>query len=128
MGSGHGGDVPRLREVGGQAARQLWAGPHPAQVRATYFELVERLDKQPMVGVDGVIFRMANFGYLYSPGQYAKIAEVWESVLTDDVAGLAKDWPLMRRSVRSWRPQLGARWMGLTPRPAPRSHGSLTTR
>ena len=65
-------------------------GRTPAQVRATYFELAERLDDAPMAGVDGVIFRMANFGYLYSPGQYAKIAEVWESVLTDDVAGLAK--------------------------------------
>jgi pimeloyl-ACP methyl ester carboxylesterase len=61
-------------------------GRTPAQVRATYFELAERLDEQPMAGMDGVIFRMATFGYLYSPGQYAKIAEVWESVLTDDEA------------------------------------------
>ncbi|MFI0357264.1 hypothetical protein [Actinomadura sp. 9N407] len=45
-------------------------GRTPAQVRATYFELAERLDHAPMIGVDGVIIRMANFEYLYSPGQY----------------------------------------------------------
>ncbi|MFC7025057.1 alpha/beta hydrolase [Promicromonospora thailandica] len=65
-------------------------GRTPAQVRATYFELAERLDEQPMVGVDGVIFRMANFGYLYSPAQYPKIAEIWESVMADDGAGVVK--------------------------------------
>lgn len=63
-------------------------GRTPAQVRATFFELAERLDEQPLAGVDGVIFRMATFGYLYSPGQYPKIAEVWESVLTDDAAAV----------------------------------------
>ena len=65
-------------------------GRTPAQVRATYFELAERLDGAPMAGVDGTTFRIASFGFLYSPVQYPKLAEVWESVLTDDAAGVAK--------------------------------------
>lgn len=63
-------------------------GRTPAQVRATFFELAERLDEKPLDGVDGVIFRMGTFGYLYSPGQYPKIAELWEAVLTDDAAAV----------------------------------------
>lgn len=65
-------------------------GRTPAQVRATYFELAERLDDEPMAGVDGTTFRLSNFGFLYSPVQYPKLAEVWQSVLTDDAAGVAK--------------------------------------
>lgn len=71
-------------------------GRTPAQVRATFFELAERLHETPLAGVDGMIFRMGTFGYLYSPGQYPKIAELWEAVLTDDAAAterLAADVP-----------------------------------
>ncbi|MFJ3405997.1 alpha/beta hydrolase [Promicromonospora sp. NPDC090134] len=65
-------------------------GRTPAQVRATFFELAERLDEQPLAGVDGVIFRMGTFGFLYSPAGYPKIAELWESVLADDEAAVAE--------------------------------------
>ncbi|MFD7307394.1 alpha/beta hydrolase [Promicromonospora sp. NPDC059942] len=65
-------------------------GRTPAQVRATFFELAERLDEQPVLGVDGVIFRMGTFGYLYSPAGYSKIAELWESVLADDTEAAAE--------------------------------------
>lgn len=64
-------------------------GRTPARVRATFFELAERLDERPLAGVDGVIFRMGTFGYLYSPGQYPRIAELWEAVLEDDGAAVA---------------------------------------
>ncbi|MFD6448422.1 alpha/beta hydrolase [Promicromonospora sp. NPDC060204] len=65
-------------------------GRTPAQVRATFFELAERLDERPMLGVDGVIFRMGTFGYLYSPAQYPKTAELWELVLADDADAVAE--------------------------------------
>lgn len=64
-------------------------GRTPAQVRATFFELAERLHEEPLAGVDGTIFRMGTFGFLYSPAGYPKIAELWESVLTGDEATVA---------------------------------------
>ncbi|MFE7508537.1 alpha/beta hydrolase [Promicromonospora sp. NPDC057488] len=63
-------------------------GRTPAQVRATYLELAERLDEEPLAGVDGVLFRMGTFGPLYSPAGYPRIAELWEAVLTDDAAAV----------------------------------------
>ncbi|MCO8277922.1 alpha/beta hydrolase [Actinoplanes sp. TRM 88003] len=55
-------------------------GRTPAQVRATYFTLAERLDKQPLPGVDGSLFRVNTFGALYSESSYPALARAWQQV------------------------------------------------
>lgn len=57
-------------------------GRTPEQVRATYFELAERLDKEPVPGLDGALFRAAMFGSLFTEPQYAPIAQLWQTLLT----------------------------------------------
>jgi pimeloyl-ACP methyl ester carboxylesterase len=61
-------------------------GRTPAQVRATYFETAERLDRDPVLGVDGVLFRQVVFGGLYSPLSYGRTAQTWQSLRDGDAA------------------------------------------
>jgi pimeloyl-ACP methyl ester carboxylesterase len=53
-------------------------GRTPAQVRATYFETAGRLDKEPVDGVDGALFRQVVFGGLYSERTYGRTAQTWQ--------------------------------------------------
>jgi pimeloyl-ACP methyl ester carboxylesterase len=59
-------------------------GRTPAQVRATYFETAERLDRQPVQGVDGALFRQGVFGGLYSPLSYGRTAQTWQTLRGGD--------------------------------------------
>jgi pimeloyl-ACP methyl ester carboxylesterase len=63
-------------------------GRTPAQVRATYFETAERLDRDPVLGVDGALFRQVVFGGLYSPLSYGRTAQTWQSLREGDAAAV----------------------------------------
>ncbi|MEE2043198.1 alpha/beta hydrolase [Nocardiopsis tropica] len=62
-------------------------GSSPAQVRETYFEIAERLDEEPVAGVDGPSFRFYSFAGLYGEENYALTAQLWQSL--DDRDGTA---------------------------------------
>jgi len=64
-------------------------GTTPAQVRANYLETAERLDREPLLGVDGALFRQVVFGGLYSPLSYGRTAQTWQSLAEGD-AGSAR--------------------------------------
>jgi pimeloyl-ACP methyl ester carboxylesterase len=57
-------------------------GRTPEQVRRTYFDLVERLDRTPAPdGADGAVLRYLTFYGLYGRTLYAKTAQTWQSYL-----------------------------------------------
>ncbi len=55
-------------------------GRTPAQVRRSYFELAEQLDRTPVAGFDGALFRLGTFGNLFGETQYARMAQTWQSL------------------------------------------------
>ncbi len=57
-------------------------GRTPDEVRATYFEIAERLDEEPVHGIDGATFRAAMFGGLFAESGYAPTAQLWQSMRT----------------------------------------------
>ncbi|MDR7381994.1 alpha/beta hydrolase [Promicromonospora iranensis] len=61
-------------------------GRTPAQVRATYLETAEQLDRDPVQGVDGALFRQVVFGGLYSERTYGRTAQTWQSLRDGDAA------------------------------------------
>ncbi|MEU4314194.1 alpha/beta hydrolase [Nocardia sp. NPDC024068] len=56
-------------------------GRTPDEVRDTYFTLAGKLDRTPVDGIDGSIFRLASFVTLYSPRSYEQAAQQWQSLL-----------------------------------------------
>ncbi|MEU1982009.1 alpha/beta hydrolase [Nocardia sp. NPDC019395] len=68
-------------------------GRTPEEVRRTYFTLAERLDKTPVDGMDGGLFRFSNFVTLYSESSYAAAAQSWQSLLESGNAGPAGGRP-----------------------------------
>ncbi|WP_435282046.1 alpha/beta hydrolase [Streptomyces koelreuteriae] len=67
-------------------------GRTPAQVRATYLTLAERLDKAPVAGFDGSLLRQYTFGLLFKKLQYPKLAQQWQ-VLADGDDTAARRMP-----------------------------------
>ncbi|MFZ4277868.1 alpha/beta hydrolase [Streptomyces arboris] len=59
-------------------------GRTPGQVRASYLTLAGRLDKAPVAGIDGNLFRLLTFGHLFKQTQYPKLAQTWQSLLEGD--------------------------------------------
>ncbi|QWB22582.1 MULTISPECIES: alpha/beta hydrolase [Streptomyces] len=59
-------------------------GRTPAQVRATYLTLAERLDKAPVAGFDGSLLRQYTFGLLFKKLQYPKLAQQWQALADGD--------------------------------------------
>ncbi|MEU4142793.1 alpha/beta hydrolase [Streptomyces parvulus] len=57
-------------------------GSTPGQVKAKFYELVERLDDEPVQGVNGIAFRGHTFEQLYADGSMPKLAEFWRAVDT----------------------------------------------
>ncbi|MFE4214107.1 alpha/beta hydrolase [Streptomyces sp. NPDC056844] len=57
-------------------------GTTPQEVRATYFELAERLEKEPVQGVDGIAFRGLTFDRLYADANMPALAEIWQALDT----------------------------------------------
>ncbi|WP_410658833.1 alpha/beta hydrolase [Amycolatopsis sp. lyj-112] len=56
-------------------------GRTPEEVRRTYFEIAGRLDKNPVDGADGGMFRLITFGGLFGETAYARTAQAWQSML-----------------------------------------------
>lgn len=63
-------------------------GETTEEVRATYFELAERLDENPVVlpegRMDGAVFRLGTFVTLYHELQYPDTALAWQGLLASD--------------------------------------------
>ncbi|MFJ5262491.1 alpha/beta hydrolase [Streptomyces sp. NPDC088387] len=57
-------------------------GGTPRQVKAEFYELAERLDEQPVDGVDGTLFRGLTFGLLYSDATMPLLARSWQALDT----------------------------------------------
>ncbi|MEV0250546.1 alpha/beta hydrolase [Nocardia sp. NPDC050712] len=55
-------------------------GRTPEEVRQRYLTLAGQLDKAPVAGVDGAVFRLSTFVALYSPGSYDQAARAWMSL------------------------------------------------
>ncbi|AVL26467.1 putative tripeptidylaminopeptidase [Nocardia brasiliensis NBRC 14402] len=68
-------------------------GRTPDEVRRTYFTLAERLDANPVDGMDGNLFRFGTFFTLYRPALYASAAESWKSLLETGRPGPASGRP-----------------------------------
>ncbi|MCU4748847.1 MULTISPECIES: alpha/beta hydrolase [unclassified Streptomyces] len=57
-------------------------GSTPEQVRATFFELAERLEAAPVEGIGGTLFRALTFEYLYSDALMPLLAGMWQALDT----------------------------------------------
>lgn len=68
-------------------------GETPQQVRDTYFTIAEQLDRTPMDGIDGRVFRLATFVTLYNQASYETAAESWQSFLNPTTAAPADEPP-----------------------------------
>lgn len=68
-------------------------GRTPDEVRRTYLALAERLDANPVDGLDGSLFRFGAFFTLYRPALYASTAESWKSLLETGHPGPAGGRP-----------------------------------
>ena len=82
-------------------------GRTPQQVRASYLTIAGRLDKAPVAGIDGSLFRLLTFGHLFKQTQYPKLAQTWQTMLEGDEAaarGLSAARRGRRRTGRCRRP------------------------
>ncbi|MER6619762.1 alpha/beta hydrolase [Streptomyces sp. NPDC000931] len=61
-------------------------GRTPEQVRASYLTIAGTLDKAPLAGIDGSLFRLLTFGHLFKQTQYPKLAQTWQAMLEGDEA------------------------------------------
>ncbi|MFD3650004.1 alpha/beta hydrolase [Streptomyces cyaneofuscatus] len=61
-------------------------GRTPTRVRASYLTIAGRLDKAPVAGIDGNLFRLLTFGHLFKQTQYPKLAQTWQAILEGDEA------------------------------------------
>ncbi|MFS0695595.1 alpha/beta hydrolase [Streptomyces nitrosporeus] len=61
-------------------------GRTPGQVRASYLAIAGRLDKAPVAGIDGSLFRLLTFGHLFKQTQYPTLAQTWQTLLEGDEA------------------------------------------
>ncbi|MFI8178588.1 alpha/beta hydrolase [Streptomyces microflavus] len=61
-------------------------GRTPGQVRASYLTLADRLDKAPVAGIDGSLFRLLTFGHLFKQTQYPTLAQTWQTLREGDEA------------------------------------------
>ncbi|WP_406137181.1 alpha/beta hydrolase [Streptomyces anulatus] len=59
-------------------------GHTPGQVRASYLTIAGRLDKAPVAGIDGNLFRLLTFGHLFKQTQYPTLAQTWQTLLEGD--------------------------------------------
>ncbi|ANY05321.1 alpha/beta hydrolase [Pseudonocardia sp. HH130630-07] len=55
-------------------------GSTPEQVRDTYFALAERVDREPVSGIDGRLFRLLTYNALFGPDKYPTAGTVWQTV------------------------------------------------
>ncbi len=95
-GFGPGGDTrfPDFARFAAASDATYHLGATPREVRALFFRLVDRLDRDPLplgdgLFLDGPLFRAATFGALYGDVQLPGLAEFWQATLGElDPAGL----------------------------------------
>ncbi|CAL9324219.1 alpha/beta hydrolase [Streptomyces sp. SudanB66_2053] len=58
-------------------------GSTPRQVKAKFFDLAQRLDTQPVQGIDGTLFRGITFSLLYTDATLPLLAETWQALEAD---------------------------------------------
>ncbi|MBM7438635.1 alpha/beta hydrolase [Streptomyces sp. HB132] len=63
-------------------------GRTPSQVRASYLAIAGRLDKAPVAGIDGNLFRLLTFGHLFKQTQYPALAQTWQTLIEGDEAAV----------------------------------------
>lgn len=71
-------------------------GRTPAAVRTNYLATAERLDHEPVDGLDGSAFRFFLFAMLYKDASFATAGQFWQSFAdgdTEAVRGLTEDLP-----------------------------------
>ncbi|MFH9471452.1 alpha/beta hydrolase [Streptomyces clavifer] len=73
-------------------------GRTPEQVRATYLNIAGTLDKAPVAGIDGSLFRLLTFGHLFKQTQYPKLAQTWQALLAGDQAAARGLSPVPKES------------------------------
>ncbi|MEV7298323.1 alpha/beta hydrolase [Streptomyces clavifer] len=73
-------------------------GRTPEQVRATYLTIAGTLDKAPVAGIDGSLFRLLTFGHLFKQTQYPKLAQTWQALLAGDQAAARSLSPVPKKS------------------------------
>lgn len=69
-------------------------GNTPQEVREKYFAIADKLDRSPVDGVDGRLFRPATFVALYNPASYDATAQQWTAMRD----GTPSDTPLAIRA------------------------------
>ncbi|GAB2627372.1 alpha/beta hydrolase [Paractinoplanes abujensis] len=57
-------------------------GTSAAQVRKKYFQLAARLEKKPVQGIDGSVFREHTFNLLYNDASFPVLAQDWQALDT----------------------------------------------
>lgn len=65
-------------------------GRTPAEVRRNLFALVERLNRTPVEGVDGSLFRLQVFSALYADQTFPQLAQFWQALDRADTAAVRK--------------------------------------
>ncbi len=65
-------------------------GRTPAEVRRNYLSLAERLDRKPIAGVDGTLFRFGIFVGLYGDASFPKQAQLWQSLAGSDESAVRR--------------------------------------
>ncbi|WP_152360851.1 alpha/beta hydrolase [Microlunatus speluncae] len=72
------------------------------QVRQTWFRLADQLDAEPVIGINGKLFRLISFGMLYKEDTFPTLAQLWQSLAQGDEAAvrsyLANDAPASIRA------------------------------
>lgn len=59
-------------------------GRTASQVRKSFLGLAGRLDKKPVAGFDGSLFRLYTFGNLFKEKQYPQLAQQWQALAAGD--------------------------------------------
>jgi pimeloyl-ACP methyl ester carboxylesterase len=83
-GSGMEEAFPDFAEWAAERHKSYGLGATPEAVRDHYFALAERLDEQPVAGVDGAAFRFYVFFTLYAESLYARGAQTWQALAESD--------------------------------------------
>ncbi|MGW5364145.1 alpha/beta hydrolase [Actinopolymorpha pittospori] len=80
-------------------------GRTPAAVRDNFFKLVARLDQEPVLGMNGKMFRLQVFSGLYSDQSFPLVAQLWQALAESDTAAVRK---AMDKSTSPGLPPVGA--------------------
>jgi pimeloyl-ACP methyl ester carboxylesterase len=55
-------------------------GSTPEQITAKFFDLAARLDRMPVAGIDGSLFRLVTFSRLYFDATFPELAGIWQAL------------------------------------------------